>query len=263
MWKPTVNARQWAALSLTALLISACGSDPEPTEDVVRRTSGSADTLGLWRIIEHFDNETFYSAGIMKKSWNKLEFTDCSRAFETEELTLVGNSYSGYDHDLASLDIINNDTMRRTFDGRVREFEKMSLDAEFDMGTFNLESPDLFNIHAGAGDLCTQFSDGDEKQVIVLSHEILGSPIVVTIIMDGDFREGTFSVEPNGTEDVMVFFSGPYWVTTTLNSSDEVSNGTLTITNRGNVWIEGTVEGYLRDGDTPVTVTFNVETPVN
>ncbi|MCG8538025.1 MAG: hypothetical protein MI808_23305, partial [Pseudomonadales bacterium] len=76
-------------------------------------------------------------------------------------------------------------------------------------------------------------------------------------------EEGTYEVEPYGNQDAMVIFSGSHWIATTLTGYDEISDGTLTITKRGNVWIEGHVQGVLRNGITPINVEFNVETPVN
>ena len=70
-------------------------------------------------------------------------------------------------------------------------------------------------------------------------------------------------IDPYGQERAMVTFSGGYWSATTLKAYGDVGRGTLTINRRGNVLIEGEIDGVLANGITPITVSFDVETAVN
>lgn len=243
-----------------SLLLSACGGQEAPP-DQPRLASNSPNKQGLWRMIEEFDGEIFYSTVIVEGTGNNVKLTDCSRAFETDSLALSGNTYSGYNHDLAPLTVINNDTLRWNYLSQTRQFEKMDVLAKFNMGEFTLRSPLLPDVSGGSL-VCVQFSKTDLGEVMVLGTRILGNALMITINMQGGFREGTFSIDPYGNEDAMVILAGAHWVYTTLSAHDEVSAGTLTITKRGNVWIEGELNGVLRNGITPVRVNFKAETPV-
>ena len=246
----------------STLLLPGCGGEETPPDDVVRKTSGSSNTLGLWRIMEDFQGETFYSTALIQGTGNNVIMTDCSRAFEADSMTRQGNLYSGYNHDLADLVVVNNDTMEWHYDNQTRRFEKMDTLAQFNMGEFNVSSPLLPDVVA-SNLVCVQFSETDLGDSLVLTTQVLGRPLLVTIRTEGPLQEGTYNIEPYGNEDAMVIFSGSHWANTTLTAYDEISQGTLTIHSRGNVWVEGELQGVLRNGITPVRVTFNVETPLN
>ena len=263
----TVMTKAWR-LPLVSLMVAStvvlpgCGGEETPPEDVVRKTSGSNNTQGLWRIIEDFQGETFYSTAVLQGTGNAVTMTDCSRAFEADGMTRQGSTYSGYNHDLAELQVLNNDTMRWSFDNQTRRFEKMDTLAQFNMGEFNLSSPLLPDVVA-SNLVCVQFSETDLGDSLVLTTQVLGRPLLVTIRTEGQLQEGTYNIEPYGNGDAMVIFSGSHWANTTLTAYDEISQGTLTIHSRGNVWVEGELRGVLRNGITPIQVTFNVETPLN
>lgn len=251
-----------AVLVSSMLILPGCGGEEQPQEDVVRKTSGSPNKQGLWRMSEEFDGETFYSTVLVQGTGNSVTMTDCSRAFEMDSMVLDGNRYNGYNHDLAPLQVINNDTMTWSYTNQVREFEKMDTNPQFNMGEFEVHSSLLPDVVA-SNLVCVQFSETDHGDVLVLTTQVLGHPLLVTISAKGDLREGTYSIEPYGNEDAMVIFSGSHWANTTLTAYDEISAGSLTIHSRGNVWIEGEIEGVLRNGITPISVSFNVETPLN
>ena len=257
--------KQWRwvpALLLVSgsLLLSACGGEEIPPDEP-RLATGSANKQGLWRMTEEFDGEKFYSTVMLQGTGSSVTMTDCSRAFEVDSLKLSGGAFTGYNYDLAPLEVLNNDTMRWTYLTQTRNFEKMDVDPQFDMGSFTLKSPLLPDVSASKV-VCVQFSETDQGEVMVLSTRVLGNSLLITINVEGGFKTGSFSIDPNGSGDAMVILAGTHWVYTTLSSHDEVSTGTLTIKKRGNVWIEGELKGVLRNGITPVTVTFNVETPV-
>ena len=144
----------------------------------------------------------------------------------------------------------------------IREFEKMDNLAQFNMGEFEVSSPLLPDVVA-SNLVCVQYSETDLGDSLVLSTKVLGQPLLVTIRTEGRMAEGTYNIEPYGNEDAMVILAGSYWANTTLTGYDEISEGTLTIQSRGNVWIEGEVQGVLRNGITPIRVSFDVETPLN
>ncbi len=242
------------------MLLAACGAGEDPV-DKPRIASGSANKQGLWRMIEDFDGERFYSTVLMEGTGTNVVMTDCSRAFESDNLRLSGSAYTGYNHDLAPLNVVTNDSMRWSYLNQSRTFEKMDVNAQFNMGTFTLKSPLLPDVSA-SNLVCVQFSETELGEVMVLSTRVMGRSLLITINMSGGFREGTFGIEPNGNEEAMVILSGSHWVVTTLSAHDEISAGTLTIKKRGNVWIEGQLSGVLRNGITPISVTFDVETPV-
>ena len=260
MLRRNLKSSGWIAAAM-ALLLAGCGAEQAP-EDVVRKASNSANTQGLWRMSETFDGETFYSTVMVKGTGNNVVMTDCSRAFEVDNLVRSGSAYSGYNADLAPLQILNNDTLRWSFSNQTRKFEKMDTLAQFNMGEFELSSPLLPDVVA-SNLVCVQFSETNQGEVLVLTTQVLGNPLLITLKMDGPMEEDTYEVEPYGNKDAMVIFSGSHWIATTLTGYDEISDGTLTITKRGNVWIEGHVQGVLRNGITPINVEFNVETPVN
>lgn len=251
-----------AVLVSSVLMLPGCGGEEQAPEDVVRKASGSPNKQGLWRMTEEFDGETFYSTLLVQGTGNSVTMTDCSRAFEADSMQLSGNSYSGYNYDLAPLQVINNDTMRWSYTNQNRQFEKMDTNPQFNMGEFRVSSPSLPDVVA-SNLVCVQFSETDHGDVLVLTTQVLGHPLLVTITVDGSLREGNYNIEPYGNQDAMVIFSGSHWANTTLAAYDEISDGTLTITSRGNVWIEGELQGVLRNGTTPISVTFNVETPLN
>lgn len=246
----------------STLMLQGCGGEEVPPDDVVRKTSGSSNTQGLWRITEDFQGETFYSTAVIQGTGNTVTMNDCSRAFEVDSMTRQGGVYSGYNHNLADLQVLNNDTMRWSFDNQTRRFEKMDTLAQFNMGEFNLSSPLLPDVVA-SNLVCVQYSETDLGDSLVLTTQVLGRPLLVTIRTEGPLQEGTYRIEPYGNEDAMVIFSGSHWASTTLTGYDEISQGTLTIHSRGNVWVEGELQGVLRNGVTPISVTFNVETPLN
>ena len=256
----------WAlpcVLLCSSLLLSACGGEDVAPDDVVRKTSGSANLQGLWRMSESFvGGEVFYSTLLIQGTGNAATMTDCSRAFEADELTRTGNQVSGYQYDLAPLQVLNNDTLRWQFDNQTRHFEKMDTQAQFNMGEFSVRSPLLPDVVASNW-VCVQFSETDRGDVLVLTTHVLGQPLLVTISAEGRLQPGTYQIEPYGNEDAMVILSGRHWANTTLTAYDEISTGTLTIRSRGEVWLEGELEGVLRNGITPIQVSFNVETPLN
>lgn len=237
-----------------------CGGNSAPP-DQPRLATGSANKQGLWRMIEEFDGETFYSTVLIEGIGNAVTMTDCSRAFEKDAMTLAGGRYTGYNHDLASLTVINNDSMRWTYLNQTRRFEKMDTRAQFNMGEFALRSSLLPDV-AASSFVCVQFSEVQQGEVMVLGTRVMGNSLMLTINMQDGFREGTFEIDPHGAGDAMVILSGAHWVYTTMSAHDEISSGTLTIRKRGNVWIEGELNGVLRNGITPVRISFNVETPV-
>mgnify|MGYP005723852837 FL=1 len=251
-----------ALLASAVIMLPGCGGEEQPQDDVVRKASGSANTQGLWRMIEEFDGETFYSTLMIQGTGASATMVDCSRAFEVDAITRTGNVYTGYNHDLAPLQVINNDTMEWRYDNQIREFEKMDNLAQFNMGEFEVSSPLLPDVVA-SNLVCVQYSETDLGDSLVLSTKVLGQPLLVTIRTEGRMAEGTYNIEPYGNEDAMVILAGSYWANTTLTGYDEISEGTLTIQSRGNVWIEGEVQGVLRNGITPIRVSFNVETPLN
>lgn len=242
------------------VFLSGCGAGEAPA-DTPRLATGSTNKQGLWRMVEDFDGEKFYSTVVVQGTGNSVTMTDCSRAFEVDSMKFASGIYTGYNYDLAPLTVINNDTMRWTYLNQVRNFEKMDVDPLFDMGSFSLVSPLLPNV-ASAKLACVQFSKTRDNEIMVLATRVLGNSLLITINMKDRFRVGRFAIDPHGAEDAMVILTGEHWVLTTLSAHDEVSSGTLTIKRRGNVWIEGEVNGVLRNGVTPVRITFNAETPV-
>lgn len=261
MTMQTIFKAALPAVLVSSLLLSGCGGEQE-TQDVVRKTSGSPNTQGLWRMTEEFAGETFYSTLLIQGTGNAVTMTDCSRAFETDAMQRSGNQFTGYNHDLAPLQVLNNDTLRWNYDNQTRQFEKMDTVARFNMGEFSVSSPLLPDVVA-SNLVCVQFSETDRGDVLVLTTQVMGHPLLVTISAKGILREGSYRIEPYGNEDAMVIFSGSHWANTTLTGYDEISVGTLTIKSRGNVWIEGELQGVLRNGITPISVSFNVETPLN
>lgn len=259
----SIGFKSVASLMLTvgaSVLLSGCGAGEVPA-DAPRLATGSANKQGLWRMIEDFGGEKFYSTLVIQGTGNSVTMTDCSRAFESDAMQFSSGAYTGYNHDLAPLTVLNNDTMRWNYLNQTRNFEKMDVDPQFDMGSFSLKSPLLPDV-ASAKLACVQFSKTRDSEVLVLATRVLGNSLLITINMKDRFRVGTFGVDPHGAEDAMVILAGSHWVMTTLSAHDEVSTGTLTIKRRGNVWIEGELSGVLRNGVTPVRIAFNAETPV-
>lgn len=244
-----------------SLLLAGCGAGEQEPKDEPRIATGSTNKQGLWRMTEEFDGETFYSTVLVKGTGNNVTMTDCSRAFETDSLVLAGSTFSGYNFDLAALQVLNNDRMRWSYSNQTRQFEKMDVNPQFNMGDFSLTSPLLPNVMANV--VCAQFSATDQGEVLVLTTQVQGNALMITINMKNGFETGIHNIEPFGNERAMVFFSGSHWVRMTLTGYNEISSGTVNITKRGQVWIEGEVKGVLRNGFTPVTVKFHVETPVN
>ena len=256
-----IRALPAVLLLSAASLLPGCGGSTNPT-DTPRVATGSKNTQGLWRITEKFDNETFYSTALIEGTGSTVAMTDCSRAFASDSLTRSSNQYTGYTHDIAPLTIINNDAMTWTYDNQTRDFEKMDVNPQFNMGNFTLSSSLLPNVVASQL-VCTQFSTSDQGESLVLTTRVLGNPLLITIRLKNGFKVGTYNISPYGDEPTMVIFSGPHWALTTLLAYDEVATGTLTIKSRGNVWIEGELQGQLLNGNQPVNVSFNVETPVH
>ncbi|MCG8311661.1 MAG: hypothetical protein MI976_00455 [Pseudomonadales bacterium] len=248
--------------ALSCLFVFLTGCTGEEKIDEPRVATGSSDTTGLWRVTESQHGDTFYSTVLIEEKNGGLELTDCSRSFVKEALSREGNSFSGYNEDLAPLNIINNDRMQWFYDGQIRQFEKMDVNPEFDMGTFSFTEYYLININANRV-VCVQFSETDNGETLILTTEVLGSPFLITIRMKDGIEEGSFDIDPYGQERAMVTFSGGYWSATTLKAYGDVGRGTLTINRRGNVLIEGEIDGVLANGITPITVSFDVETAVN
>ena len=253
--------RLWATVVVlsAALLLPGCGGG---TTEKPRVATNSANKQGLWRMTEEFQGETFYSTVLIQGTGTDVNLTDCSRAFEVDKIKLSGSSYAGFNYDLAPLQVLNNDSLRWTYNNQIRNYQKMDVNAQFSMGSFTLKSSLLPDVVA-SNLVCVQFSETAQGEVLVLSTQVLGNPLVITINMKNGFQQGVYKVEPYGNERVMAIFSGAHWVKTTLMDFNEISSGTLNITSRGQVWIKGELKGVLRDGVTPVTVTFNAETPVN
>lgn len=260
--QPNVN-RAWASVLMisASLLLSGCGGATAP-KDEPRVATGSTNKQGLWRMMEDFQGETFYSTVLIQGTGNNVTLTDCSRAFEVDNLVLSGSNYSGFNYDLAPLQVLNNDSLRWTYNNQVRTFQKMDVNAQFNMGSFTLKSPLLPDVTA-TNLVCVQFSETDEGEVMVLGTQVMGAPLLITINMKDGFEKGTFNIEPFGNERAMVIFSGTHWIKTTLTGFNEISSGTLAITSRGQVRIKGELQGVLRNGITPISVSFDVETPVN
>ena len=260
--QPT-KTRLWASVLVfsAALLLPGCGGTTAP-KDEPRVATNSANKQGLWRMTEDFQGETFYSTVMIQGTGSNVTLTDCSRAFEVDNLKLSGSSYSGFNYDLAPLQALSNDSLRWTYNNQTRNYQKMDVNAQFNMGSFTLKSSLLPDVVA-SNLVCVQFSETAQGEVMVLSTQVLGNPLLITINMQDGFAKGVFKIEPYGNERAMVIFSGAHWVKTTLMNFNEISSGTLTITSRGRVWIKGELQGVLRDGTTPISVTFDVETPVN
>lgn len=251
---------QTATLGCLFVLLTGCTGEEKLDEP--RNATGSSDTTGLWRVTESQHGDTFYSTVMIEEKNGKLTLTDCSRSFVEEGLSRQGNSYSGYNEDLAPLNIINNDKMQWFFDGQTRQFEKMDVNPEFNMGSFSFTEYYLININANRV-VCAQFSETESGEALILTTEVLGSPFLITIRMKDGIEEGSFDIDPYGQERAMVTFSGGYWSATTLKAYGDVGRGTLKISKRGRVLIEGEIDGVLANGITPISVSFDIETAVN
>ena len=263
MLKQSIFTRALPGLLLASALtaLPGCGGNTTHT-DTPRVATGSTNTQGLWRMKEQFATETFYSAAIVEGTGNNPTITDCSRAFEADKLTLNGDHYDGFDYDMAPLNIVNNDAMTWNYNNQTRSFQKMDENAQFNMGTFTLTSTLLPSVVASKL-VCTQYSTGDKGESLVLTTRVLGKPLLITIRMKDGFKVGTFNISPYGDQPAMVIFSGPYWATTTLLAYDDIASGTLTIKERGKVWITGNLSGQLLHGKKSVSVNFDVETPAD
>lgn len=248
-----------AILSIASLMLAGCGGST--ATDTPRVATGTTNLSGLWRVTQSIMTTTQRTAVTVVDNGGDLTLNDCNLGFRNYALTRSGNELAGYYFNLAPIMVTDNEHMTYDYSNIHRDFEKMDKDAVYDMGTFSVSSPAFTTINANASDVCVGFADSGSAQSLILSTRINGELMRVTVNLSNSLRVGSFAVEPFGNAPATVTLDGNALQPSIGVSSAAVLQGTLKITKRTNVWVEGTVTGILDDNTTNVDIAFSAEMP--
>lgn len=246
-------------IALASLTLSGCGGEEVPA-DTPRAVTGSSSLSGLWRVVSTVGVSTQRTAAVIVDNGASLTMSDCSLAYRNYALTRSGNQLAGYYFNLAPIQIINNDTLTYNYSTIDRDFAKMDRDALFDMGTFSISSPAFTTINASS-DVCVGFSDSGSEESLIMSTRINGQMVRIVVSLTNSLRVGTFDIEPFGNAPATVTLDGAGLESRVGTDSISVLQGSLKITKRGTVFVEGTITGMLDDTTTNVSITFKAEMP--
>ena len=244
-------------IALTALSLQGCGGGDT---DTPRATTGSTNLTGLWRVVTKIGVSTQRTAATIVDSGADLAMNDCSLAYRNYALTRSGDELSGYYFNLAPLVVVNNDTLSYDYSTIHRDFAKMDTDALYDMGNFSLSSPAFSTVNV-ASDVCVGFTDSGSEETLIMATRRNGDMLRLTVSMSNSLREGSFAIEPFGNAPATVTLDGTALETLVGTDSASVLQGTLKITKRGSVFVEGTISGTLDDETTAINVSFKAEMP--
>lgn len=245
---------------LASLSLAGCGGGEAPPADTPRAVTGSSNLSGLWRVISKVGNSTQRTAATIRDNGANLSMVDCSLGYRNYALTRDGNQLDGYYFNLAPINITNNDTMTYSYNTIQRDFAKMDRDVLFDMGNFTVSSPAFPTVNA-TSDVCVGFNDSGSEESVILATRINGEMLRLTISLTNSLRTGTFNIEPFGNAPATVTLDGAALNTMVGTESISVLQGSLKITKRGTVFVEGTVTGTLDDTVTSVNMSFKAEMP--
>lgn len=241
------------------LILSGCKSEDAPA-DVPRVVSGSSNLTGLWRVVSTVGTTTQRTAATLVDGGAALAMNDCGLGYRTFALQRIGNALDGYYFSLADILVVNNDTMTYDYNSLSRDFTKMDKDAVYDMGSFTLASASFPTLNADS-DVCVGFTDNGSEEGLILSTRINGELLRVTVNLTNNLRLGTFAIEPFGNAPATLTLDGAALQSLIGTDSAAVLQGTLKISKRGTVWVEGTATGTLDDEVTSVNISFRAETP--
>jgi len=250
-------AAPWILLAVFGL--GGCGGDAMP-QDTPRAVTGSTSLTGLWRVISNIGVSTQRTAVTVVDNGSTLTMNDCGLAYRNYALSRSGNQLSGYYFNLAPILVTNNDTMTYNYSTIDRDFAKMDRDPLYDMGSFSISSPAFSTINASS-DVCVGFSDSGAEESLIMATRINGQMVRIAISLTNSLRLGSFAIEPFGNAPATVTLDGEGLQTLIGADSSSVLQGTLKITRRGTVWVEGTVSGLLDDAVTDVAISFRAEMP--
>ena len=246
-------------LALASLNLAGCGGSSPPA-DTPRAVTGSSNLSGLWRVVSTVGSSTQRTAVTVVDNGANLTLNDCSLGYRNYALTRSGNQLAGYYFNLAPLLITNNDTMTYDYNTINRDFAKMDRDVLYDMGNFTISSAAFPTVNA-TSDICAGFTDSGSAESLILSTRINGEMLRLTITLTNSLRVGSFEIEPYGNAPATVNLDGAALNTMVGTESVSVLQGTLKITKRGTVFVEGTVTGTLEDTATSINIAFKAETP--
>lgn len=253
-------------ISASALFISGCGGgEPPPPAETPRNATGSTNLTGLWRVVHKVGPSTVRTAATFVDNGANVIINDCSLGYRPTELDRVTEDgivkLEGYYFNLAPIVVGTNDKMTFDYSNVHRDFLKMDKDAVYDMGSFSLSSASFTTVNAASNDVCVGFTDSGTEEGLILSTRVGGKMLRISINQTNSLRTGTFAIQKFGNEPATVELEGVALETMIGTDSAEVLQGTLKITRRGTVWVEGTVTGMLDDMTTNVNISFNAEMP--
>ena len=251
-----LSASLFMFTSVAILGLQGCGGDT----DTARSVSGSANLTGLWRVITKVGISTQRTAAVIDDDGATVSMNDCGLAFHNYTLSRDGNELSGYYFNLAPIKVVDNDTLTYDYSTINRDFAKMDRDALYDMGNFTLGS-DAFSTINATSDVCTGFTDSGSVETLVMATRRNGQMLRMTISLSNSLRVGTFSIEPFGNAPATVTLDGEALQSLLGTDSSAILQGTLNISKKGSVFVEGSITGMLDDEVTNVTISFNAEMP--
>lgn len=247
-------------IALASLTVAGCGGGETPPADTARSVTGSSNLSGLWRVVSKIGTTTQRTAATIVDNGSNLSMVDCSLGYRNYALTRDGNELNGYYFNLAPITVTNNDTMTYAYNTIKRDFAKMDRDVTFDMGNFTISSPAFPTVNASS-DVCVGFGDSGSAESLIMATRINGEMLRLTINLTNSLRTGTFNIEPYGNAPATVTLEGAALNTMVGTESVSVLQGSLKITKRGTVFVEGTVTGTLEDTTTNVNMSFKAEMP--
>lgn len=245
-------------LAVASMNLSGCGGGTPA--DTPRAVTGSSNLSGLWRVVSKVGTSTQRTAATIVDNGATLIMNDCSLAYRNYALTRSGNQLSGYYFNLASITVTNNDTMTYSYNTIKRDFAKMDRDVMYDMGSFSIASPSFPTINS-TPDVCVGFADNGSTETLTMSTRINGEMLRVSVSLTNSLRVGTFAIEPFGNAPATVTLDGAALNTLVGTDTISVLQGSLKITKRGTVFVEGTITGTLDDTATTVNMAFKAEMP--
>lgn len=255
-WLPAVAP---ALLISTPLLLTGCGGSK--TTETPRAVTGSSTLTGLWREVSSVGTSTQRTAVLLVDKGAQVDMNDCALGYRDYALTREGSALSGYYFNLADIQVTNNDTLTYHYNNIDRSFAKMDVDPVYDMGNFTLTSPAFSTVTASSSDLCVGFIDNGSEEGLILSTRLNGEMLRITLQLTNSLRTGSFAIEPFGNAPATVSLDGAALQSLIGTDSATVLQGTLKISKRGTVWVEGTVTGTLDDEVTLIDLAFKAETP--
>ena len=242
-----------------SMLLVGCGGEER------RSTTDSADLSGLWRTTLDSSQAGLTAKSnisyILNETADGVKMTSCLNRSELD-LTKAGQQLDGLPVGPVTLD--DNDNISGTSEYGTVDGSKMALPERFDMGDITISGTTLGTI--SFKDICIVSTEAKVLGQITLEEYYAGvmyrgEPMEIKLTVMGNIGVRTYDVvrDPGLGEAGITLKSDGLLVAFNRTEMD-LRDGTITITEDGNVYLKGEFSANMPNGNT-LTGTFELEKP--